>query len=162
MSSEELPALDQLLGEAWKRVASKGGSASFPVFLGVQGGFPPTLAGAHLETHGNIGTKHESAGLRGGHMPGAASVPAGSLSRDGKLLPPEALRGIFDKAGIDLEKPIVTSCGSGVTAAILTLVLAESRPVGVVEAGADPVDGVGDRGVVGVRCEVHVAPLSGG
>lgn len=62
-------------------------------------------------------------GVRGGHMPGAASVPAGSLSRDGKLLPPEALRGIFDKAGIDLGKPIVTSCGSGVTAAVISLAL---------------------------------------
>ena len=62
-------------------------------------------------------------GVRGGHMPGAASVPAGSLSRDGKLLPPEALRGIFDKAGVDLGKPVVTSCGSGVTAAVISLAL---------------------------------------
>ena len=44
-------------------------------------------------------------GVRGGHMPGAASVPATSLSKDGKLLPPEALREIFDKAGVDLDKP---------------------------------------------------------
>ena len=62
-------------------------------------------------------------GVRGGHMPGAASVPAVSLSRDGKLLPPEALREIFAKAGVDLEKPIVTSCGSGVTAAVISLAL---------------------------------------
>ena len=62
-------------------------------------------------------------GVRGGHMPGAASVPAVSLSKDGKLLPPEALRAIFDKAGIDLAKPVVTSCGSGVTAAVISLAL---------------------------------------
>ena len=62
-------------------------------------------------------------GVRGGHMPGAASVPATSLSQDGKLLPPEALREIFDKAGVDLEKPVVTSCGSGVTAAVISLAL---------------------------------------
>ena len=62
-------------------------------------------------------------GVRGGHMPGAASVPATSLSKDGKLLPPEALREIFDKAGVDLDKPVVTSCGSGVTAAVISLAL---------------------------------------
>jgi thiosulfate/3-mercaptopyruvate sulfurtransferase len=62
-------------------------------------------------------------GVRGGHMPGAASVPATSLSREGKLLPPQALREIFDKAGVDLEKPVVTSCGSGITAAVISLAL---------------------------------------
>jgi thiosulfate/3-mercaptopyruvate sulfurtransferase len=63
------------------------------------------------------------AGMRSGHMPGARSVPASSLQRDGKLLPPEELRAIFDKAGVDLSKPVVTSCGSGVTAAVVTLAL---------------------------------------
>jgi thiosulfate/3-mercaptopyruvate sulfurtransferase len=62
-------------------------------------------------------------GVRGGHMPGAASVPAASLSSGGKLLRPEALREVFDKAGVDLEKPVVTSCGSGVTAAVISLAL---------------------------------------
>jgi thiosulfate/3-mercaptopyruvate sulfurtransferase len=62
-------------------------------------------------------------GVRGGHMPGAASVPATSLSKDGKLLPPEALRDIFNQAGVDLDKPVVTSCGSGVTAAVISLAL---------------------------------------
>jgi len=62
-------------------------------------------------------------GVRGGHMPGAYSVPATSLSRDGTLLPPEALREIFGKAGVDLDKPVVTSCGSGVTAAVISLAL---------------------------------------
>lgn len=63
------------------------------------------------------------AGVRGGHMPGAKNVPALSLGRDGRLLPPDELRAAFETAGIDLSKPIVTSCGSGVTAAVLTLAL---------------------------------------
>jgi len=63
------------------------------------------------------------AGMRGGHMPGARNVPALSLGRDGKLLAPDELRAAFEGAGIDLSKPIVTSCGSGVTAAVLALAL---------------------------------------
>ena len=62
-------------------------------------------------------------GVRGGHMPGAHSVPAASLSKDGALLPADELRRKFEEAGVDLDKPVVTSCGSGVTAAILTLAL---------------------------------------
>lgn len=63
------------------------------------------------------------AGMRGGHMPGARNVPAMSLSKDGHLLPLDELREKFAKAGIDADKPVVTSCGSGVTAAVLTLAL---------------------------------------
>ena len=62
-------------------------------------------------------------GLRSGHMPGAASVPSSALVADGKLRPASELRAIFESAGIDLSKPVATSCGSGVTAAILTLAL---------------------------------------
>lgn len=63
------------------------------------------------------------AGVRSGHMPGARSVPASSLSQDGKLLPLDQLKDVIEAAGIDLSKPVVTSCGSGVTAAIITLAL---------------------------------------
>ena len=63
------------------------------------------------------------AGVRGGHMPGAKSLPASTLSKDGKLLPPEELAKRFEAAGIDLSKPVVTSCGSGITAAVITLAL---------------------------------------
>ena len=63
------------------------------------------------------------AGVRGGHMPGAKSVPATTLSRDGKLLPAAELAARFAEAGIDLDKPVVTSCGSGITAAVITLAL---------------------------------------
>lgn len=63
------------------------------------------------------------AGVRGGHMPGARNVPASALGRDGKLLPPDELRKLMSGAGIDLAQPVVTSCGSGVTAAVITLAL---------------------------------------
>jgi thiosulfate/3-mercaptopyruvate sulfurtransferase len=63
------------------------------------------------------------AGIRSGHMPGARNVPYSALSRDGELLPAPELRKLFEDAGIDLERPVVTSCGSGVTAAVLILAL---------------------------------------
>ncbi|MBW7947254.1 MAG: sulfurtransferase, partial [Sphingomonadaceae bacterium] len=63
-------------------------------------------------------------GMRGGHMPGARSVPASSLSRDGSLLPVEELRAALEGAGLDLSRPVVTSCGSGITAAVISLALA--------------------------------------
>ena len=62
-------------------------------------------------------------GMRSGHMPGARSVPALSLSEGGHLKDLAKLRSIFTDAGIDLTKPVVTSCGSGVTAAVITLAL---------------------------------------
>jgi thiosulfate/3-mercaptopyruvate sulfurtransferase len=64
-------------------------------------------------------------GLRSGHMPGARSVPFTLLLQaDGTLKSPTELRAAFASAGIDLAKPVVTSCGSGVSAAVLSLALA--------------------------------------
>lgn len=63
------------------------------------------------------------AGLRTGHMPGSRNVPAGSLVADGKLKSAAEIEAAFAAAGVDPSRPIVTSCGSGVTAAILTLAL---------------------------------------
>ncbi|MDI7865074.1 3-mercaptopyruvate sulfurtransferase [Rhizobiaceae bacterium n13] len=63
------------------------------------------------------------AGLRSGHMPGAKSLPSGTFASDGKFKDLRELRGVFEAAGIDLSKPVVTSCGSGITAAIITLAL---------------------------------------
>ena len=60
-------------------------------------------------------------GVRAGHMPGAKSVPASTVVADGRLADEATLRAAF--AEVDLAKPIVTSCGSGVTAAILWLAL---------------------------------------
>ena len=60
-------------------------------------------------------------GLRKGHMPGAINVPFGDLLANGAFKPEADLRAVFDKAGVDLSKPIINTCGSGVTAAVLTL-----------------------------------------
>lgn len=61
-------------------------------------------------------------GVRPGHIPGSINLPYERLlSRDGTLLPVEKIRSIFLAAGVDLNKPVVTSCGSGITAAVLTL-----------------------------------------
>jgi len=62
-------------------------------------------------------------GLRSGHMPGAFNVPSTSVVENGTLAPPEQLRRAFDASGVDLEAPIITSCGSGVSAATLWLAL---------------------------------------
>lgn len=62
-------------------------------------------------------------GLRCGHMPGARNLPAGSFSVSGKLKPLPELRKAMEDAGIDINQPVVTSCGSGITAAIITLAL---------------------------------------
>jgi thiosulfate/3-mercaptopyruvate sulfurtransferase len=67
-------------------------------------------------------TPEPRAGMRSGHIPGAANVPyADLLNPDSTFRPPEALRARFAAAGVDGARPVVTSCGSGVTAAILTL-----------------------------------------
>lgn len=64
-------------------------------------------------------------GVRAGHMPGALNLPFSSLlNTDGTLKRDAALEEAFRAAGVDLERPVITSCGSGVTAAILTLGLA--------------------------------------
>lgn len=61
-------------------------------------------------------------GVRSGHMPGARNVHyATLLNPDGTLKSPDAIRAAFADRGIDLAKPVITTCGSGVTAAILTL-----------------------------------------
>ncbi|MBZ9653481.1 3-mercaptopyruvate sulfurtransferase [Phyllobacterium lublinensis] len=62
-------------------------------------------------------------GLRSGHMPGARNVPSSSLSENGYLKNINGLRRVFDEAGVDLSRPVVTSCGSGITAAVITLAL---------------------------------------
>jgi len=64
-------------------------------------------------------------GLRGGHIPGSRSLPYAELfdAKTGAMKPLDELRRIFSNAGVDLAKPIVTTCGSGVSAAVLTLAL---------------------------------------
>jgi thiosulfate/3-mercaptopyruvate sulfurtransferase len=64
-------------------------------------------------------------GIRGGHIPGSRNVPASHvLNADGTLKSRDQLLAIFQAAGIDPRAPVVTTCGSGVTASILSLALA--------------------------------------
>ena len=63
-------------------------------------------------------------GLRPGHIPGSRNVPYGDLLNDDNTLKtPDQTRAVFEAAGIDLSRPVITSCGSGITAAVLALAL---------------------------------------
>lgn len=62
-------------------------------------------------------------GLRSGHMPRSFNVPFGRLIEDGHLAPRQRIETAFKDAGVDLDMPIITTCGSGLTAAILTFAL---------------------------------------
>jgi thiosulfate/3-mercaptopyruvate sulfurtransferase len=62
-------------------------------------------------------------GVRSGHMPGSLNLPFAEVLADGRLRDPAAVRKAVEAAGIDPSRPIVTSCGSGVSAAILALAL---------------------------------------
>lgn len=66
------------------------------------------------------------AGLRAGHIPGSLNLPINALldAQTGKLKTAQELQKLFDDAGFDMQQPTVTTCGSGVTAAGLTLALA--------------------------------------
>jgi len=63
-------------------------------------------------------------GLRSGHMPGARNVPFGGVIENNRLASPDKIAAAFEAGGVDVDKPVITSCGSGVTAAILTFALA--------------------------------------
>jgi thiosulfate/3-mercaptopyruvate sulfurtransferase len=66
-------------------------------------------------------------GVRPGHIPGSLNLYyADVVAPDGTLRPPEALRRLFAEHGVALDTPLVTSCGSGVTAAILSLAAAQA------------------------------------
>lgn len=70
-------------------------------------------------------------GLASGHMPGALNLPMTDLIADGRLKEPEALEAALEAIGVKGDKPVITSCGSGVSAAVITLALARlGRPIG--------------------------------
>ncbi len=60
-------------------------------------------------------------GVRGGHIPGSFSLPWREIVENGEIKSPQAVSAAFTKAGVDLSRPVLTTCGSGVTAAILLL-----------------------------------------
>jgi thiosulfate/3-mercaptopyruvate sulfurtransferase len=62
-------------------------------------------------------------GLSSGHMPGATNIPFTELVEDGRLKPAEKLREYFSAKNVNLQQPITTTCGSGVTAAVIALSL---------------------------------------
>lgn len=62
-------------------------------------------------------------GLASGHIPGSLSVPVSALSANGQMRPADELRRVFAEAGVDLAGPLITTCGSGVTASTLALAL---------------------------------------
>jgi len=62
-------------------------------------------------------------GLRSGHMPGAFNVPFEKVIDNGRLASPERVTAAFTDAGVELDRPMITSCGSGITAAILSFAL---------------------------------------
>jgi thiosulfate/3-mercaptopyruvate sulfurtransferase len=77
-------------------------------------------------------------GLRSGHIPGARNLPYTELlGPDGTLLPADQLRARFAAAGVDGKTPVVTSCGSGVSATVLTIAMVEAGlPHGAVYDGS--------------------------
>ena len=62
-------------------------------------------------------------GLASGHMPGSLNLPYARLVENGRLRAPDEIRAALDEAGLDPGRPVITSCGSGISAAILTLAL---------------------------------------
>jgi thiosulfate/3-mercaptopyruvate sulfurtransferase len=94
-------------------------------FAGIQKMIAGDISGQILDARSAgrfLGASPEPrAGISSGHMPGAVSLPFTELAEDGRLKPAEALREIFVSRGVNLEQPVTTTCGSGVTAAVLAL-----------------------------------------
>lgn len=64
-------------------------------------------------------------GLKRGHIPGSLNVPWNTLVSDGRLSDNARLKTVFESAGVDLQKPVIASCGSGVTAVVLIAALTQ-------------------------------------
>ncbi len=78
-------------------------------------------------------TPEPRAGLKSGHMPGSLNVPFAGLLDNGRLVSQERIREVFAQNGVDLDRPVITTCGSGVSAAILWLAIdaVGKQPVGL-------------------------------
>ena len=84
------------------------------------------LADARSPSRFTASEPEPRAGVRGGHMPGAVNLHYRTLlNADGTIKAPDALRAVIAQAGIETTKPIITTCGTGVTAAIAMLALHE-------------------------------------
>jgi thiosulfate/3-mercaptopyruvate sulfurtransferase len=77
------------------------------------------------------------AGVRSGHIPGSLSLPFSEIVENGRLRKPEAIAAALDRAGVDPARPVITSCGSGVSAAILSLAMETAgRPAKAIYDGS--------------------------
>src|SRR6202047_4981746 len=63
-------------------------------------------------------------GLRSGHIPGSLNLPWRDVVASGEIKPKDQVKTLMAQAGVDVDRPVITTCGSGVTAAILLLALA--------------------------------------
>lgn len=87
------------------------------------GGAGPQIVDARSAGRFTGSEPEPRAGMRSGHIPGSLNVHYAGLLQDGQLRPETDLREAFASAGVDPGKPVLTTCGSGISAAILTLAL---------------------------------------
>ncbi len=121
-----LPVTDALSKPVRKRFESRLDSARVlarPQMLEVVNSGSAAIADARSAARFAGTAPEPRAGLRGGHMPGAASVPFNLLVDNGRLKSPSEIEDVFKQQRLDLTGDVVTTCGSGVTAAVISLAL---------------------------------------